>query len=443
MRFIPMNKWLRLLPLLVLCGCSNIRLEKDFSSYPRAYAKASDEQLLLNLARLANHEPVYFLQLAQISSAYSYSTGLGYSGSYITQHSPFGMMGSLTANRSANPTFQFVPISGSNYVQAVFSPISTNMFFRLIDQGYPAKYVARTVLSSVIYNGITNKPEYWVNDPADPTYPKFIKFCQLLSDAEISHFLNVREVDSLKPIYSNTMNFTDINNAVQAGYSVQYISSNCYAVAQCQQGLKLVRYGSTISPTIFLDTNYTAQVYVPTTSLPPPGSTNTVSFTNNLSESEMSNRTNSIYTNVNTFATDFTNGHYILEMRTFESVMFYVAQEQRLFEKNQKLQEASQNQNLYGGKMYFKSDDYGPYAMVQTDQGDFNRINPILTIKYTKKIPHFEEEVHVDYETHRYYVGDQESRDQNRVVFTMISYLFAQTAINTQTLPLQQLIQIP
>ncbi len=41
-----------------------------------------------------------------------------------------------------------------------------------------------------------------------------------------------------------------------------------------------------------------------------------------------------------------------------------------------------------------------------------------------------------------YYVGDATGQTQNRTVFTVLSYLYAQTAIGTQSLPVQQLIQV-
>ncbi len=53
-------KWIAILPLIGLCSCSSVALHSDFTNYPSVYAKASDEQLLLNLARLSNDEPVSF-----------------------------------------------------------------------------------------------------------------------------------------------------------------------------------------------------------------------------------------------------------------------------------------------------------------------------------------------------------------------------------------------
>jgi hypothetical protein len=50
--------------------------------------------------------------------------------------------------------------------------------------------------------------------------------------------------------------------------------------------------------------------------------------------------------------------------------------------------------------------------------------------------------VEVNYDNVLYSVGDAEGTIQNRTVFTMLSYLFSQTAISTQNLPVQQLIRV-
>jgi hypothetical protein len=73
-----------------------------------------------------------------------------------------------------------------------------------------------------------------------------------------------------------------------------------------------------------------------------------------------------------------------------------------------------------------------------------------MMIKYDpQKRLHLSKLVEVDYKNETYSVGDFDGEDvyptdsnQNRAVFTMISYLFSQTAINTQNLPVQQLIQV-
>jgi hypothetical protein len=157
-----------LLPLFCLSGClSDVAMKRIHVDYAKAYADSSNQQLLLNLARLANSDPVHFMQLASISSGYTFTAGAGFSPSYVN-NSPgfftsgntvnsFGeflkhsltLGGSATAGATENPIFQFIPLTGSNLVDAVLTPIPENMFYTFYDQNWPADIVARTMLESV------------------------------------------------------------------------------------------------------------------------------------------------------------------------------------------------------------------------------------------------------------------------------------------------------
>src|SRR5579863_3121603 len=77
-------KWISSLTLLCLSGCVNhSALRSDQIGYAKAYADSNNKQLLLNLARLANNDPVYFMQLGSISSAYTFTAGAGFTPSYV------------------------------------------------------------------------------------------------------------------------------------------------------------------------------------------------------------------------------------------------------------------------------------------------------------------------------------------------------------------------
>src|ERR1700722_8339451 len=90
MRRNVLAKRLLLLALICLSGClSHVAMRKDQVNYSRAYGDSSNEQLLLNLARLANDDPVYFVQLGSISSAYQFGTSAGFSPSYVNNTPSF------------------------------------------------------------------------------------------------------------------------------------------------------------------------------------------------------------------------------------------------------------------------------------------------------------------------------------------------------------------
>jgi hypothetical protein len=71
------------------------------------------------------------------------------------------------------------------------------------------------------------------------------------------------------------------------------------------------------------------------------------------------------------------------------------------------------------------------------------QIRPTMTLTYPILTnPLYSKLANVSYGDDTYWVGDPKDSTQNRTVFTMLSYLFSQTAISTQSLPVQQLIQV-
>ncbi len=63
-------------------------LHTDFTDYSEVYADSMNRQLLLNLARLANDEPAYFIQLGTIASQYQFTTSASFSPSHVATTRP-------------------------------------------------------------------------------------------------------------------------------------------------------------------------------------------------------------------------------------------------------------------------------------------------------------------------------------------------------------------
>jgi hypothetical protein len=142
-------------------------------------------------------------------------------------------------------------------------------------------------------------------------------------------------------------------------------------------------------------------------------------------------------TNALALAKEVLDGNIILKMRTFEAAMYCVAKQEVCFKKLET--------NNYLSNITFKNDGYGPYAIVtraDTDHSTF-KVRPTMKLTYgdNELSPHAKL-VEVNYDNVLYSVGDAEGTIQNRTVFTMLSYLFSQTAISTQNLPVQQLIRV-
>jgi hypothetical protein len=498
-------KGIVILPLIWLCGCVSPKaLRSDYGNYSEMYADSSNQQLLLNLARESHQDPVYFIQLASISSQYQFTTSVGITPSYVFRHTPASLGGSLSAGLTQNPVFQFLPLNGSNFVQAVLTPISDKVFYTFYDQDWPANWVLRTMVDSVKietvvinsmqtnrvpnYNtngikepvGTNTQPvikyitkeikglvhtndqeieystkeiiepvstntqeaieyittntvksyvqevvtnfstnvEVYVNDPTDPTYPKFLEFCDNLRNAQTYQTVTVDKDKSGAPTVYSSANpkLSDVVGAIQSGLSVKYDTNTDKIIAtKPDETLKLV-------------TNTNDSPYYHYFKPPMP---------TNMLEANMS------FTNAQAFAIKFSREKVTFKTRTFETIMSAVASEGDTFQDYAKT-------NYTNNNISFTNDDYGPVAVVYTNEF---KVRPILMINYNKYAVRTRSRLHklieVEYKNDMYTVGDFDGEEvypndfaQNRAVFTMISYLFSQTAIDTSKLPVQQLIQV-
>src|SRR5580658_10229921 len=109
-------KWILFVSMFGLLGChspSGYVLHMDYGEYSKEYGQASNEELLLNLARLANNEPIYFVQLASISSQYQFNSTMGFSPSYVRNTPGFYRSASAVTQGAFPPTGSDTVSSGS------------------------------------------------------------------------------------------------------------------------------------------------------------------------------------------------------------------------------------------------------------------------------------------------------------------------------------------
>src|SRR5438270_6241771 len=148
--------------LVLLTSCAGPALRHAYRDYSEVYAESVNRQLLLNLARLSNDEPPYFIQLGQINSQFTFNTSVGFAPSQARVKHPGGtaseivqdgltLGGTVSAGAVEAPTFQFVPLNGEAFAQAINIPISDKLFYTLYDQGFHADILVRTMVASVRY----------------------------------------------------------------------------------------------------------------------------------------------------------------------------------------------------------------------------------------------------------------------------------------------------
>lgn len=138
-----------------LSGCGTVALRHSFDNYSGVYAETQNRQMLLNLARLHEREPIYFFQLAQISASYTFTETLG-----LGDLKSIGLPNSTTANiRTANgtlggtavhnPIFTLVPLAGDKFAQQLLQPIKPEVFYDLYEEGWPVDLLMRVLIERI------------------------------------------------------------------------------------------------------------------------------------------------------------------------------------------------------------------------------------------------------------------------------------------------------
>jgi hypothetical protein len=139
---------------LLLAGCGPRRVRADFTNYENSYAVTSNRELLLNLARLEQHDPTYFFKLGQISSSYRMEAALTGAGNVSTVSSPPATTvptgsGSPTLLYENDPSFTLIPVNDDTNANILLRPVSAEVFYSLYLQGWRLDQLLRLTVNRV------------------------------------------------------------------------------------------------------------------------------------------------------------------------------------------------------------------------------------------------------------------------------------------------------
>jgi hypothetical protein len=441
------QKSLSFLPLILLAGCLGPALRHASTDYSEVYADSVNRQLLLNLARLSQNEPPYFIQIGTISSAFSFTaSGALTPGVARTMH-PGGapaavaqngitLGSSLSAGATESPTYQFVPLNGEAFAQVLSAPISDKLFYTLYDQGFDADMLARIMIESIaVYApGNAKNCEVYVNNPLNPNYRGFLAICDTMHEAQLHHQLVVERVQSHPtPTIYQDVKLSDAVAAAKEGFTVvNGPDAHSYSVTAppSATGFRLSLVSDTVTSKGEMgNANQGLGIFA------------NGAWTRSQSNNQMASGGDK--------AVPAPQPRVQLRMRTLISAMYAVAREEGYFKAlaRQKpkpryaMDFASDAEGLYAiGK-----DDYADSMGVRFPSGDAEKlVRPILTMTGFKpdSTHRLSKLVEVRHENRTYVIGDMEAGQPNREVFSLLSYLFVEASLDPQKLPVQQLIQV-
>lgn len=207
-RYIFIWLFAALLPLLTSCAGTTMRAH--FGEYNTAYADALNEQMLLNLARLENGHPAYYLAIGAIDDRFTVSEQASVGGNRsftrgstaVTPANTLtkvfsrvtGYNASGTVSRSSTPDFQFIPLNNDAVSKQVLQPVSPEVFYTLYQQGNPIDQLMRVMIERVETTLPDGRRLILVNSPtAGPpeSYGKFLRACAILRELQLRGYLSL------------------------------------------------------------------------------------------------------------------------------------------------------------------------------------------------------------------------------------------------------------
>lgn len=164
--------------------------------------------MLLNLARLSNHDPTFFFKLGQITTQYKMAAAISGNGSKTIQGTgtATNLIGGGTTNLSyeKDPTFQFIPVNDDASAQLLLKPIPPELFEALYQQGWRVDQLFRLLVDRIEFFDPTSKSwEIIRNVPAaDNTYDftRFLRISALAYELQRRGFLLLRPTQTFVPL---------------------------------------------------------------------------------------------------------------------------------------------------------------------------------------------------------------------------------------------------
>jgi hypothetical protein len=157
---------LTLLCGLLLSGClSPITLNRAMTAYDQAVTDAISKQLLINIARAHQHQPIHFTGVSNIAATFDFRVSAGATPA-LTGDASKALMPIFGGSVAENPTISIVPVEGEEFTKRLLTPFPETKFTLLLRQRYDIDLLLRLMAQElrIMENG--QKIAYR-NKPAD------------------------------------------------------------------------------------------------------------------------------------------------------------------------------------------------------------------------------------------------------------------------------------
>ncbi len=159
-------RWLAMLTLCGLQGCfSPIVLDRAVIEYDQVTTDILSKQLLLNIARSHQHQPLHFTGISNIAATFNFQFNAGATPAF-TGESGSVLTPVFGGTVSENPTISIVPIEGEEFTRRLLTPFQENKLTMLLRQGVDLDLLLRLLAGELrVYGG--KQGGVYLNKPSD------------------------------------------------------------------------------------------------------------------------------------------------------------------------------------------------------------------------------------------------------------------------------------
>lgn len=177
--------------LLLLQGCmSPLALDHAVMAYDQATSDVQSKQLLLNIARSQQHQPLHFTGVSNIAATFNFQFNAGATPA-LTGNTGMLMTPIFGGTVSENPTISIVPIEGEEFTRRLLAPFQESKLTMLLRQGADIDLVLRLIAGELRIKS-TKQDIVYTNSPKDVDgYRKFRQLVTQMSTIQDRHNLFV------------------------------------------------------------------------------------------------------------------------------------------------------------------------------------------------------------------------------------------------------------
>ena len=151
---------------LAVTGCfSPITLTRAVTAYDKAVTEALSKQLLINIARAHQHQPIHFTGVSNIAATFDFRVSAGATPA-LTGEASRALMPIFGGSVAENPTISIVPIEGEEFTQRLLTPFQETKFMLLLRQRYDIDLLLRLMAQELRIREHGQEVAYH-NRPAD------------------------------------------------------------------------------------------------------------------------------------------------------------------------------------------------------------------------------------------------------------------------------------